>query len=313
MYLFIPSNENGVIVDPNVAANFSALARADSLREIFIFSHGWWTSAIDAMISYNQFLAGMASVIRFAPGTLAVGIHWPSMISENSCDWLNLAESASFFTMEQRAEQVGRHGVCNLLRVLCQIMQGASGARIHLIGHSFGCKVICAALDELLKQNALELPADFDLTLLQAAIEDDALGPGGRYEKLATLSSLRMLVTKSSEDVALRVHFKRAHAAEFFDKEDRTALGTEGPSATTISAWGGTGEFVLPSSEVGANTSSAHRLCVADLSEMHRMRSAAGLYKPRPFAGQHSDIYFAEIYRMIGRFVGTQDRDCALT
>jgi hypothetical protein len=311
MFFLIPSNENGVIIDPYAAANIQSVIANGSIQDIFIYSHGWWSSALDAMICYNRFGAGLNGAMSGSPGTLAIGIHWPSMLSENQRDWLNLAEGISFFTMEQRAEHVGRHGVYDLLRLILQQRHAAAQPpdilRIHLLGHSFGCKVICAALAELIDKSPPELcrSANFNLVLLQSAFEDDALAPGQRYGSLASLQNLRMLITKSSQDTALCVHFKRAHALEFFDHEDRTALGATGPNSSTINVFGSATQLALCSPGCTSGVSNTTRLIIADLSEIHRLRAANGSYTPTEFAGQHSDIYFEEIYRLIATFVCT--------
>jgi hypothetical protein len=115
---------------------------------------------------------------------------------------------------------------------------------------------------------------------------------------------LRILLTKSSQDTALCVHFKRAHSLEFFDREDRTALGAMGPNASTIHSFGGATQMIVGNPGCTSGASNTERLLIADLSEIHRHRAAEGLYKPEAFAGQHSDIYFDEMYSLIAAFLG---------
>jgi hypothetical protein len=58
-----------------------------------------------------------------------------------------------------------------------------------------------------------------------------------------------------------------------------------------------------------SGASNAQRLLVADLSAIHRQRVAECLYKPEAFAGQHSDIYFEEIYSIIAGFLGKTSQE----
>lgn len=307
MFFLIPTNENGIVIDPYAATNLRLAAKAETIEDVFIYSHGWWTSALDAMISYNRFGAGLISTIEQPGGksSLAIGIHWPSTLSENARDWINLAEGASFYTMEKRADEVGAGAGAALLRMV--LAQSPRPTRIHLIGHSFGCKVICAAIQHLIENSPAEIYAgiDFNLVLLQPAFEDNSLSATHRYARLATEPRLRILITKSAQDTALCIHFPRAHALEFFDREDRTALGATGPSQSTVQAFGGA-QMVneeSPGCTSGAMQSCQGRLIVADLSVIHRQRAAAGLYLPNEFSGQHSDIYFDQIYRLIASFL----------
>ncbi|HEY1685519.1 MAG TPA: alpha/beta hydrolase [Tepidisphaeraceae bacterium] len=302
MFLFIPSNESGVVVDPYMRANLESI---EIPEDVFIYSHGWWTSAVDAMISYNRFAAGLNSAAPPAGKYLAIGIHWPSMLSENQRDWINCVESASFFTMEQRAEHVGRHAAADVLRSIFQRIKTGVNLRVHLLGHSFGCKVICAALAEMIATTPRDLwaSAQFNLVLLQAAVEDDCLAPQGRYGTISQVPKLRILMTKSSQDTALCAHYPRAHALEWFDHEDRVALGAKGPAPAMLS------QFAQPQNMVlnDADMPFARNIpfLVVDLSEIHRRRALGGLFKPRPFAGQHSDIYFPKVYGLLGRFLNS--------
>jgi hypothetical protein len=55
-FLMVPINENGVVVDTNIATNAAnAMAPDIDLNEIFLYSHGWSTDADGAMTLYNRF------------------------------------------------------------------------------------------------------------------------------------------------------------------------------------------------------------------------------------------------------------------
>jgi pimeloyl-ACP methyl ester carboxylesterase len=58
--------------------------------------------------------------------------------------WLNFANAFTFWTMKERAGVVGSRGVFDVLARLQTLR--SSGVKLHLIGHSFGSKLLAAAL-----------------------------------------------------------------------------------------------------------------------------------------------------------------------
>lgn len=81
-----------------------------------------------------------------------------------------IANFATYYQMKSRAGTVGSKGVADLLR---QVRTAKSTIRIHLVGHSFGGRLVTAA--------AYSLPATTDLvtmSLLQAAFSHNGLSEG---------------------------------------------------------------------------------------------------------------------------------------
>ena len=166
-FLLVPINENGVITDTDIGSE------RFGVTDIFCYSHGWWTTAINALISYNrfsvEFVDRMLEIATFEPPplahppkqSLALGLHWPSMISEDNGSPINFAEVTSFYTMEKRADVVGEHGLYTILRAIVAANReaGASKLRFHFLGHSFGCKVVCSALQATWRMSAARKPA----------------------------------------------------------------------------------------------------------------------------------------------------------
>src|SRR5438552_18171177 len=89
-FLLLPTNENGLILDPDAKNELMSLANVPfDFNDFFIYSHGWWTDATRAMSDYNRFSVEFAKVIRTDLGTavtpaLATGSHWPSSLSDDS-------------------------------------------------------------------------------------------------------------------------------------------------------------------------------------------------------------------------------------
>jgi hypothetical protein len=73
----------------------------------------------------------------------------------------------SYFEMKERAGTVGTKGVAPLLNTL-----GQSVSRIHLIGHSFGCRLVTAAAKASSTTNLRSM------TLLQGAFSHNSFQPG---------------------------------------------------------------------------------------------------------------------------------------
>jgi hypothetical protein len=232
-FFTIPANENGIVLDNYLVDDLKmALAAPFAFSDLFVYSHGWWTDASRAMQDYNRFTIGFAQLARaiaianprpqLTADALGIGIHWPSMLSENSNSLLNRLEAASFYTMEKRADNIGENAGYMILRTLFENVRVP--IRINLVGHSFGCKVVLSLLQEV-AQDAISCPAGVSLNvvLLQAAADDNQLETGDAYGLVAgAFPGLRLLITVSQADLALKVAYPRAHIVNYFSgRQDR--------------------------------------------------------------------------------------------
>ncbi|HEY4329924.1 MAG TPA: hypothetical protein VGN88_09320 [Phycisphaerae bacterium] len=320
-FLTIPVNENGIITDQNINVEIGIAALPPfKFTDVFIYSHGWWNTASSAASEYNIFSIGFSKTLQellvaapadfseFPDATfsaLAAGIHWPSMISENedaNSSNFNFLQATSFFTMEHRADDVGEHAIFALLRMFIEARDGQPPLRFHLIGHSFGCRVLCSALQTLCEDTATlkkaqDIKAEFNLALIQAATDTDSLGAGKLYaDVLANVPSLRVLVTTSQADTALGTWYPRAQKLANLFKEPVPAMGAAGP----------TGTLAVPvSARISVATSPVPKptgdFVVADITPLHKAHAlVSGPWGG--FSGQHSDIYLPEIYELLARF-----------
>jgi hypothetical protein len=319
----IPINENGIIFDTdmNLVVQEAIAVTPFGFQDVYVYSHGWSTDASRALDEYNRFSVDLAkrllvlgssnpAVFKQPPrDSLAVGIHWPSEITEDPTSILNALQLFTFFTMEHRAEAVGKNAVYSMLRLMLQARAGTgSPLRIMLLGHSFGCKVVCAALQDLQTDIAngtiaVETGTSFNAVLLEPATDNDNLEPGDIYGDVCKLADFRLLISKSSQDLALTKWFVDAGRLANLFKAPRQALGATGPTPTTVLAFGGAANLSV---DEGFTTGDAaglpNRLVVADLSPVHTARKQQALYDGG-FSGSHSDINFSEIYNMIAGFL----------
>lgn len=151
----------------------------------------------------------------------------------------------SFWTMKRRAKVVGESGMHDLLAA---IQRKAPDARIHLMGHSFGCIVVSAALagpmsaeGELLDRLPEPVASVF---LVQGAMslwsyaDDVPFAPGGRghfqvLRRDPSLVSGPIVTTRSTHDTAVGKLYPLG-ARVVGD----VLLGEELPKFGGIGAWG---------------------------------------------------------------------------
>lgn len=319
-FFMLPTDENGVIADSDILKIDlpTALNKPFNFSEIFLYSHGWWTNAAAAMKTYNKFSIGFAKTIieglkktATLPSHLAVGIHWPSMISEDSNNLINKVQPLSYWSMERRADNVGENAGYAFLRSVLQ----ARGTikRINLIGHSFGCRVVLSTLQEFFDDKAISEPftkVPINVILLQAACDNDDLAPDDIYKDVIKgFPNLRMLITKSKEDIALQKQYPWAgKLANIFSSHARKALGADGPAdAVKILFQKNIGEIDLEKGLNKQDADVARRLVIADLSAIHKRRrekSSGPLFKEwDDWGGSHCDIYFEELYMLMNKFL----------
>jgi hypothetical protein len=322
-FITVPINENGIIFDTDMNSVVQeAIAVAPfGFEDVYIYSHGWSTDANRALDEYNRFsvdlakqllllsAANPASFAKPPRDSLGVGIHWPSEITEDANSPLNALQLFTFYTMEHRADQVGKNAVYSMVRLMLQARYGTkSPLRFFLLGHSFGCKVLCSALQDLQVDVAngtikVEPGTSFRVVLLEPATDNNNLDPGDIYGNVYQINNLRMLITTSALDTALNKWFIDAGKLANLFKSPRQALGAAGPSAATVTAFGGSDQVninpgVLPADIAGL----PGRLIVANLTPVHQARVNQGLYSGG-VSGSHSDINFLELYYMVSGFI----------
>jgi hypothetical protein len=326
-FFMVPVNENGIVVDTAIQTNtISAMDPDLNLNEIFLYPHGWSTDADGAMALYNRFSIeftrwlvrnATAKSLTLPESTLSIGIHWPSEIVEDGSNVpaefkavIGNVQPLTFYTMKKRADTVGSNGVYAVLRQLLTCWQprvelpAPPKLIINLIGHSFGCKVICAALEAIRKDaigGALSLPASlrFNVVLIEGAFENMYLDPSEPYGDVPTLP-LRMLVTRSDLDTALTQAFPIAHRIVDWFGAAQPALGAGGPTIVTRTAFGGPGLDINvgPGFDGAPVHASQERLIVANLTPLHAANPAGN-----GWGGHHSDFNYDEVYDLIGSFL----------
>ena len=308
-HFIVPTNENGMSLDQYIVTDVqAAMTEPFQFAHVFLFSHGWWTNAIHAMEGYNRFTIEFSRFFRTDPALvdlpiLSVGVHWPSTLTEDEISVANYFQALSFYTMEKRADAVGVNTAFTLLRLILDSWSGQPAPlAIHLIGHSFGAKVVCAALERLVEQsgaNPIPVNIVFDIALIEAAFDNDELEPQNEYGKLGNaLPDLRILVTHSDKDTALSKLYPDAHKAARLLGKIKPALGSAGPSQGVKNLFGGAAEVAVGPGFLAPEGGLPSRLTLADLTELHTAHPERFL----KFSGNHSDIFYPEIYALLCAF-----------
>lgn len=322
-FVNIPVDHTGLIPDPRMAQIVGeAMGSPFAFTDVFLYSHGWWTSPTDAMTDYSRFSIEFTktisviepAVIPLAPkSSFAIGIYWPSTLSADPHEFINLFEPITFYQMEKRSDEVGQNAVFALLQLMYQAReQTGSNFRLTLIGHSFGCRVLCRALQRLVheickpctRQSYLQFIAKMpiNLVLLQPAFESTDLEKGDDYGDVRALPNLRILVTRSDLDLALKNLYPLAEHINLLSLRPgtRQALGYAGPTATSIKDWNAKSMMLMPGYVPSSERlmPSLARMLVADLTAVHRESS----FPASALKGHHSDIFLPELYRLIAKF-----------
>jgi hypothetical protein len=150
--------------------------------------------------------------------------------------------SLSYWTMKKRARTVGEGGMHSFVKDL-QKATAAKGARIHLVGHSFGCVVVSSILGGPGGETALERPIDSAI-LLQGALSlwsysPDIPIPGsgpGYFHRIIRDAKVRgpLVTTRSRYDSAVGKFYPLASRAS----QDVSFAPGELPKYGAIGAFG---------------------------------------------------------------------------
>ena len=137
---------------------------------------------------------------------------------------------ATVLQMKDRAEVVGAHGVGSLL---CDLLKTGT-ARVHLIGHSYGCKVVLSALcfqklPRLVNSLLLLQPAISYLCFAENATNEEEPGKPGGYREALKRVEQPIFTTYSPHDVPLTQFFHLA-VRRPSDLGDQQIAGAPPPS-----------------------------------------------------------------------------------
>lgn len=196
---------------------------------------------------------------------------------------------ASFWQMKSRAGTVGRLGLGPLLQ---QLHADAPATRVHLIGHSFGARLVSNALSTFASGDVSPVAS---LLLIQGAFShwafagaDMPFGVPGSLNGFGARVHGPLVATFSHSDWAVGVWYPKA-----------SFLAGDFVQAETAPKWGGMGsdgfQSSNPQADVTVGSNGTHYTLVA--GTFHRADANAYIAdtSQSAFAGAHSDIVHPEI------------------
>jgi hypothetical protein len=199
----------------------------------------------------------------------------------------------SFWVMKNRARTVGESGMHQFIAALQQVCN----ARIHLMGHSFGCIVVSSILGGPNGKSSLSRPID-SAALVQGALSlwswgetvPDSQSPGYfntvlREKRVAG----PVITTQSLHDLAVAVYYP---AAVGLVGEAAFGAGAGGGAAIPLPKFGGVGTFGIQGA-TGANAISMldERGDYAfKPGKLYNIESSQFIRKMAGASGAHSDI-----------------------
>jgi len=200
--------------------------------------------------------------------------------------------AATYWQMKERAGIVGKAGLGPLI---VDIHKAAPGARIHLLGHSFGARLVSFSLAGLPPKAVGAASPVKSLVLLQGAFSHFAFAHalphdtkrGGALKGMANRVDGPILVTHSRKDSAIGSAYPKA---SFLSRDDAAAAGANVPR------WGAMGS-------AGAQAVDATELRFGDVGDSYsfargRFFNLDGntvIVNGGPPSGAHSDIVHDKI------------------
>lgn len=214
---------------------FEKLVSLDA-PDVVLLAHGWLNDRrrADEMIDY--FRAQLAPIPVH-------GIYWPSKPGSAQGVIAAGVENASYYRMKARAGDVGALGLGPWLKVL---RATKPALRLHLAGHSFGARLVTAAV------SALPPGVVHSLTLIQAAFSQFAFEPAGAFHNVVDPRRVAgpVLITHSTRDQAVGFAYP---IASRLARQNASALGGKSDP------FGGLGRNGAPN---------AHTVPLADLDQI---------------------------------------------
>ena len=284
------------------AAKVAALTR----RDIIIFVHGWDKTAGSAEGNYQDFLCrlywrGVGDQYLAEDQAIVIGVFWPSTILRNHEDF-PLIKPVSYYIIRARADTFAVEGIQKrLLPAILDTTERDHEMRLHIIGHSFGARMLIKAVSDYFRQSILdELPHYFssvNFVLLLPAIE-----PGIENSQASHfISELNQLL--GARDHVRRMEPEHLRIFNVYSERD-WANRFLFPISEALN-------FKMPSCSIGAcGEPSAPVLTVDEAGTINEWTPNIGRIwnvKADSIISSHSDIYKSRVAGLIWSLIATKE------
>jgi hypothetical protein len=221
--------------------------RPRPVTDLILFIHGWNKNPSSAELDYQNFLCrlhgrlrGIIGKEKEPGGLLVLGVFWPSTITNRAQEPV-LLKPLSYYRIRDRADMIAEIGLAELMKksLAPEIRTRGDGnapINLHLIGHSFGGRMLVRSLETLHGEKQLMrflgAAGAVNVVLLNAALPparfdwiraEAAKARGGRLEEG---TDDYLFNVHSFNDLANRVLFRLASA--FNDDPTTCAAGACG-------------------------------------------------------------------------------------
>lgn len=274
------------------------------VTDIVVFLHGWNKNPSSAEADYQNFLCRLHARLRATPGIsetkrrgglLVAGIFWPSTITGRPRDPLVL-EVPSYYRIRERVDVVAAHGLEPLLGALQAALAQAhppEAVRLHLVGHSFGGRMLVRTLERMQVHGTL-VPFLQSLGTVNVVLINAAIGPSqfdwlqraiaqakgsGKPGRFTEETDAYLYNVHSFQDDANRALYPLASL--FDDDESACGAGACGVRAYATICVADTGERILPPSAARARSILTWNVDAT------------------PIVFGHSDIYKGRVARLV--------------
>jgi pimeloyl-ACP methyl ester carboxylesterase len=150
---------DGTLFDPRQKEVLIDYLERGTFTDLFLFLHGWNKNPSSAEFDYQNFIcrfhAKLDETLHASKrrGNLkVVGIFWPSTISNRAQEPM-LIKPASYYRIRNRVDDLARSALAPLLdsigEVLIALGDRGGQRRLHLVGHSFGGRMIIRSFQTL--------------------------------------------------------------------------------------------------------------------------------------------------------------------
>lgn len=238
-------------------AMMQSLARK-GVKDVYIFVHGWGKTITDAEDDYGKLICKfykMGNTIYDSQNpakaslkdAVVIGLFWPSTVFPDT-EESYAVKPVSYPIIRERADHLATTGFQELLFAIQALSKVHTGPlRIHIVGHSFGGRIITTGLFSYLtnpKNNPQELFEHVDqinFILLLPAMPNDALDSGNLKDdvekEVNKLSDNELIGKEKVEEYEKQIMS--------FEKTSKEVCNNNGP------ALGGSGRDILCAFSLG--------------------------------------------------------------
>lgn len=185
--------------------------------DLVFFIHGWNKSSTSAEIDYQNFLCRFCNEFN-KKKIMAIGFFWPSTIT-NREEEPTLLMPISYYKIRNRADSIASKTLSVVLKEIGDAVQYRT--RFHLIGHSFGARMMTRALETLSSSEDNQIVSFFrkavssNVVLINAAMPKEKVDWIAKAISKANRNGLPSRFTGSTSSYLFNIYSKNDYANRY--------------------------------------------------------------------------------------------------